>query len=108
MGKNVWIVTASLTGIVAWAGVIWAPSAWVAGLLVGAGWGLANAWCLSKAAQCWVEGKKGWRLTSWLALKFLGLYGSLALFLVVLRISPLGWLTGFSLSLVGLALGAYR
>lgn len=74
------------------------------GFVVGAAWGLANVWCLKRTVQCLVAGKKGWRLGGWLAAKFIGLYGLVAFFLIVLRLSPLGWFSGFGLSLVGLGL----
>ncbi len=108
IGKSVWIITAGLTAIIGGAGLVWATPAWVLGLLVGAGWGLANAWCLNKAVQCLITGKKGWRLTGWLVAKFIGLYGLVVFFLIYMRLSPLGWLSGFGLSLMGLALGNYR
>ncbi|MBI3333307.1 MAG: hypothetical protein HYZ93_04375 [Candidatus Omnitrophica bacterium] len=104
MGRKVWIVTASLTAAAAAAGAVWADGAWVLGLAVGAAWGLANAWCLTKAVHCFMTKQKGWILTGWLTAKFIGLYGALAFLLIVLRLSPLGWLSGFSLSLVGLGI----
>ncbi len=78
------------------------------GILVGAGWGWANAWCLNRTANCWIAGRKGWKLAGWLAVKFLGLYGALAFFLVVVKVSPLGWLAGFGLGLIALAFRIYR
>lgn len=74
---------------------------WAAGLWVGALWGLANIWCLRQVADSIVAGKSRWRLAGWLAVKFAGLYGLAAWLLVSVRISPLAWLAGFTLSLIG-------
>lgn len=65
----------------------------------GALWGLANAWCLTRAIRCAMEGKRGWRLASWVVLKLVGLYGLAAWMLVGLRLPAVPWLAGFTLSL---------
>ena len=73
-------------------------------LSAGALWGLANAWCLTRAVRCVVEGKRGWRLAGWVAAKLVGLYGLAGWMLIGLRLPAVAWLAGFTLSLVLLAL----
>jgi hypothetical protein len=70
----------------------------------GALWGLANAWCLTRAVRCVVEGKQGWKLAGWVAAKLVGLYGLAACMLIGLRLPAVPWLAGFTLSLVLLVL----
>jgi hypothetical protein len=65
----------------------------------GALWGLANAWCLTQAVRCVVEGRRGWRLAGWVAAKLFGLYGLAAWMLIGLRLPAVAWLAGFTLSL---------
>lgn len=67
--------------------------------LAGALWGLANAWCLTRAVRCVVEGKRGWRLAGWVAAKGVGLYGLAAWMLIGLKLPAVPWLVGFTLSL---------
>ncbi len=81
-------------------------AAWIAPLLIGAGWGLANFWCMARAAGCVVKGQRGARLFGWILLKFIGLYGLVGWLLVGLKISPIGWLLGFTVSLISLGFGA--
>ncbi len=70
----------------------------------GALWGLANAWCLTRAVRCAVEGKRGWKLAGWVAAKGVGLYGLAAWMLIGLRLPAAAWMAGFTLSLVLLIL----
>lgn len=79
---------------------------WIPGLWTGVAWGLANFLCMAQVTRVIVEGRRGWRLAGWVALKVLGLYGILAWLLLGVRVSPLGWLTGFTLSLIGAGLNA--
>ena len=108
MKRAVLLITISLAALFSVIGLLLGAGAWILGLWIGAFWGLANAWCLNRAVQCVVAKQKKWRLAAWLAVKFIGLYGSLALLLLVAHISPLGWLAGFGLSLIGLIFGAYQ
>ena len=71
---------------------------------IGVAWGLANFLCMAQVARAAVEGRRGWRLAGWVALKVLGLYGLLAWLLLGARVSPLGWLAGFTLSLAAVAM----
>ena len=80
---------------------------WFFSLLIGVAWGFANLWCLAKAVSCAIEGKSGRRLTGWLVLKFLGLYGLLAWLLVGLHLSAGGWLVGFKIWLAGFAVARF-
>lgn len=80
---------------------------WVPALWVGALWGVANFLCMTRVTHVVVEGRRGWRLAGWLALKVLGLYGLLAWLLLGARISPIGWFTGFTLALIALGLSAF-
>ena len=74
---------------------------------IGVAWGLANFFCMAQVTRVVVEGRRGWRLAGWVALKVLGLYGLLAWLLLGARISPLGWLAGFTLSLIAAALRSF-
>ena len=76
----------------------------VLSLLAGVLWGLANAWCLTRAVRCAVEGKRGWALAGWVIAKLLGLYGLAAWMLIGLRLPAVAWMAGFTLSLALLML----
>jgi len=80
---------------------------WVMPLMIGAAWGLANFWCMTRAIACVMQGRRGWGLLSWIGLKFLGLYGLAGWLLISLRISPVGWLLGFTISLAALGISAF-
>ena len=71
-------------------------------LVAGVLWGLANAWCLTRAVRCAIEGQRGWKLAGWVVLKLVGLYGLAAWMLIGLRLSAAAWMAGFTLSLVAL------
>ena len=73
-------------------------------LAAGAAWGLANFWCLVRAVRCAMEGKRGWRLAGWVALKLFGVYGLAAWMLIGLRMPAAPWLAGFTLSLIVFAI----
>lgn len=77
---------------------------WIPALWIGVGWGMANFLCMARVTRVVVEGGRGWRLAGWVALKVLGLYGALAWLLLGARVSPLGWLIGFTLSLIAAGL----
>jgi len=82
-------------------------SAWCLGLWVGSLWGMANAWCLNLVLQTALSRQRhGWRLALLLVVKLAGLYGLAIWFLVGLRLSPLAWIGGFTLSLIGLGISA--
>ncbi len=81
--------------------------AWFLGLWTGSLWGLANAWCLVRTARCVVSGKRSWRLAGWIGMKFIGLYGLLVWLLIGWRVSPVGWVIGFTISLIGLCAAQY-
>ena len=85
-----------LLGEFAWCGPLW----------IGSLWGFANFWCMERTAATLFSGSGNFRLVLWLVGKFVLLYGVIAWLLVGVRISPLGWLAGFSLSLVGFGIGA--
>lgn len=76
-------------------------------LWIGALWGLLNAWCLTRVVRCVVAGRRSWPLIGWGLVKFGGLYGLAAWLLIGVKIPAVGWLIGFTLSLMGLGLGAY-
>ncbi len=80
--------------------------AWAVGLWVGAAWGLANFWCMAKALSCVVEKTRGLRLAVWIVFKFVILYGSAGLLLLWAKVSPVGWILGFTISLIALGIGA--
>ncbi len=80
---------------------------WIPALWIGVGWGLANFLCMAQVTRVIVEGRRGWRLAGWVALKVLGLYGLLAWLLLGARVAPLGWLAGFTLSLITAGLNAF-
>jgi hypothetical protein len=102
MGKTA-KVTGGLTGLFTLGGLWGGNLAWCLGLWVGALWGLVNGWCMSQVVRRAVQGNRGWRgAAGWIVLKFVGLYSLLAWLLVGVRVSPAGWFTGFTLSLVGL------
>jgi len=73
-------------------------------LAAGAAWGLANFWCLTRAVRCVLEGRRGWKLAGWVALKLVGVYGLAAWMLIGLRLPAAAWLAGFTLSLIVLVL----
>ncbi len=99
-------VTSSLTAL-ATLGALKFGAGWAVGLWVGALWGLANIWCLRQVVDSVMQGKPRWRLASWLAVKFAGLYGLAACLLVMAKVSPAAWLAGFTLSLIGFTVETY-
>ena len=72
-------------------------------LAVGIGWGLANLWCLTRTARCVAEGRRGFPLAGWVVTKFFLLYGLIAWFLLGWKLSAVGWLAGFTVTLVAAA-----
>ena len=68
-------------------------------LAAGAFWGLANAWCLTRAIRCALEGRRVWKLAGWVAAKLVGLYGLAAWMLIGLKLPAVPWMAGFTLSL---------
>lgn len=78
-----------------------------AGVAIGAAWGVANIWVMTQAVRSFLQKQRSLQFIGWLGLKFVGLYGLVAWLLLGCGISPAGWLAGFTLSLVGLAAGAF-
>ncbi len=106
MKKTVWI-TISLAGLAIAVGVAMGSSGWGLACGVGAVWGLANAWTLQLVLQTMTAPKRSsGRLALLLLLKLAGLYSLAVWCLVGLRLSPVAWLCGFTLSLVGLGFSA--
>ena len=99
-------ITSSLAAIATLAALKFGAG-WIVGLWIGALWGLANIWCLRQVADSVVVGKSRWTVAGWLALKFVGLYGLAALLLVAAKVSPVAWMVGFTLSLIGFTAGFY-
>ncbi len=102
--RKILFTTLVLLGALTLWGSIWGSWVWLTGLWVGGLWGLANVWCLVRAARCALGQKRRLPLIGWVSLKFLGLYGLLAWILLGLKVSPWGWLVGFTATLVALAL----
>lgn len=73
---------------------------------LGLAWGLANFWCMARLVRCASEGRRGWGLAGWITLKLFGLYAVAAWLLIGLRIPAIGWLIGFTLSLMAVGLKA--
>ncbi len=90
-------------GTIAWTGRLFFASLWV-----GVAWGLANLWCLTQLARRIAGGKKGYPLIGWLIAKFFLLYALVVWFLVGLKLSAAGWLTGFTLTLVSAGVSFLR
>lgn len=106
MRRTIWIAIS--LSLVATAGfLIWMKPSDCAALWIGAVWGLLNFWCMAQVAKNLLAGKRGWRLLAWFSLKGIVLYGGLVWLLVGLRIWPLGWLAGFTLSLIAVAAAAF-
>ena len=80
-------------------------SLWIS-FLLGIAWGLANFWCLARITRIVVAGGRKWKLAGWVALKLFGLYALAGWLLIGLKIPATGWLAGFTLSLIGLAVAA--
>ena len=68
-------VTGVLSVVTTAALLLFKVPGWCAGLWLGAAWGLANFWCMGRAARCVVEARRGLRLAGWVVVKFVGLYG---------------------------------
>ena len=86
----------------------WFTPARCLGLWIGALWGLANIGCLHLILRTLVldSKRRGWRFGALLLVKLVGLYGLLIWFFIGLKVSPLAWLGGFTVSLIGLGIGA--
>ncbi len=105
--RKVILITVTLTGLATCVGLTLSSVSGCLSLWSGALWGLLNAWCMTRLIQGFVQGKRGLRLTGWVTLKFLGLYAIAGWLLLSLRVSVVGWLIGFTLSLIGLGLSAF-
>lgn len=70
--------------------------------LLGIGWGLANAWCLSRIVRVVVDGGRRRVLAGWVVLKLFGLYALAGWLLIGLRVPTAAWLAGFTVSLAAL------
>lgn len=99
--------TLSLTALTTAATAGWLGAGWCAGLWLGALWGLANVGSLGIILKLFTgPHRRGWVVAGLVLAKVLGLYGLLLWFLVIVRVSPMGWLAGFTLSLAGLGVAA--
>ncbi len=107
--RRIALTTFSLTALTTAATAAWLGAGWCAGLWLGAVWGLANTGSLGILLKFFTSPRRphrGWVLTGLVLAKLLGLYGLLLWFLVGARVSPMGWLAGFTLSLAGLGVAA--
>lgn len=106
MRKAVFI-TLGLTGAATAAALLLGKISLGVSLWIGALWGLLNAWCLQLILKMVLNRQRqGWRLALLLVVKLAGLYGLAVWFLVGLRLPPLAWISGFTLSLIGLGISA--
>ncbi|MBI1952856.1 MAG: F0F1 ATP synthase subunit A [Candidatus Omnitrophica bacterium] len=105
MKKTVWI-SLVLGGLAGSAGLAARGGFFAVSLLAGVAWGLANLWCLTRAARCVAEGRRGFPLAGWVVTKFFLLYGLIAWFLVGLKLSAAAWLAGFTITLAAAAASA--